>query len=485
MALCTFSSKLVMDGFTVLDNTFLNEFLPQATGDDVKVYLYGLNLCSNPNEEDNNLDTICKVLSLTEDQVIKSFSYWQEMGLVQLVSANPLEVKYLPVRAHSGSAKIRDKNKYSDFNKQIQEIISGRMITPNEYNEYHSLIEIHHFEPEALVLIARYCTTIKSTSIGYSYILAVARDFARDGLKTVETVEQKFIEQEKSTKEIKQILDSLGLKREADIDERNLYLKWTNSFGFTHGVVLAVAKTLKKKGGFARLDSVLSKYFEQKLLTMEEISAFSEERDAMFESAKNISRTLGLYYQNLESVVDTYIIDWKNKGFDFDTLEYISKFCFTQSIRTLDGMNTIVQKFFKLGVISIESIVQYIDASIKTDELIKEVFDKTGLIKSVSSYDRDFYKTWTTNWGFSHEQVLLACELATGKVNPITYLNKVLADLHEQGVSVNADVVKALKTKPATTSSTQKTTEKQNYLKHNYTKEELSGLIDSLDDVEI
>ena len=63
MALCTFSSKLAMDGFTVIDNVFLNEFLPGATGDDVKVYLYGLTLCSNPNTDDNTLDTICKVLS--------------------------------------------------------------------------------------------------------------------------------------------------------------------------------------------------------------------------------------------------------------------------------------------------------------------------------------------------------------------------------------------------------------------------------------
>jgi len=165
LALCTFSSKLVMDGYTVLDNTFLNEFLPQATGDDVKVYLYGLNLCSNPNIEDNNLDTICKVLSLTEDQVLKSFTYWQEMGLVQLASTNPLEIKFLPVRAHSGSAKIRNKEKYADFNKQMQGVIEGRMITPNEYNEYYSLIEVYHFEPEALVLIAKYCTKIKSTAI--------------------------------------------------------------------------------------------------------------------------------------------------------------------------------------------------------------------------------------------------------------------------------------------------------------------------------
>ena len=149
-----------------ISRTFLNEFLPQATGDDVKVYLYGLNLCTNPNEEDNNIDTICKVLSLTEEQVLRAFSYWQEMGLVQLVSSNPLEIKFLPIRAHSGSAKIRNKEKYSDFNKQIQAIISGRMITPNEYNEYYSLIETYHFEPEALILIARYCTAIKTTSIG-------------------------------------------------------------------------------------------------------------------------------------------------------------------------------------------------------------------------------------------------------------------------------------------------------------------------------
>ena len=57
MALCSYSSGLSLNGYTVIDNTFLNEFLPQATGEDVKVYLYGLNLCTNPNEEDNNLDT--------------------------------------------------------------------------------------------------------------------------------------------------------------------------------------------------------------------------------------------------------------------------------------------------------------------------------------------------------------------------------------------------------------------------------------------
>ena len=96
---------------------------------------------------------MCKVLSLTEEQVLSAFSYWQEMGLVQLVSSNPLEIKFLPIRAHSGSAKIRNTGKYADFNNQLQAFFE-RMITPNEFNEYYSIMELEHIEPEAFLMIA-------------------------------------------------------------------------------------------------------------------------------------------------------------------------------------------------------------------------------------------------------------------------------------------------------------------------------------------
>lgn len=481
MALCSYSSKLAMDGYTVIDNTFLNEFLPQATGDDVKVYLYGLNLCSNPNNDDNSLDTMSKVLCLTEDDILKSFSYWQEMGLVQIVSTNPLEIRFLPARARSGSSKIRNKDKYTDFNAQIQEVISGRMITPTEYNEYYSLIETYHFEPEALVMIAKYCTTKKSTSISYPYILAVARNYADEGLKTIEAVEQKFIEYEQNSDEIKRVLSALGLKREADIEERNLYLKWNNNFGFTNGVIVEVAKTLKKKGGFAKLDSLLSKYFEQKLFTIEEISEFSERQEEMFELAKTVSKNLGLYYQNLENVVDVYVADWVNKGYDFETLVVISMYCFKQSIRSLDAMNTIVQKFFKLGLVSSESISQYISGVIKSDEQIKALLDNVGLVRSVSSYDREFYKTWTNNWNFSHEQIMLVSEISKGKSNPVSYLNKILSSLNERNIKTDAEIEKYLKS----FSTDGAKTDKPDFSQRDYSAEEMNALFDSLEDIEI
>ncbi|MBQ8451290.1 MAG: DnaD domain protein [Clostridia bacterium] len=482
MAFCSFSSKLVLDNYTVIDNTFLNEFLPGATGDAVKVYLYGLTLCANTSSTDNNMETICKVLSLSQADVEKAFSYWQEMGLVQVVSANPYEVRYLPVRAHSGSVKIRNKDKYADFNKMVEEAICDRMVTPIEFNEYYSLMEVYHFEPEALIMIIRYCVKNKSTSVGYPYILAVARDFAHQGLKTYETVEAKFIEQDKSSAEIKQILSALGIKREADIDERNMYLKWKNSLGFTHGAIIEVAKSLKKHGGFNRLDETLTKYYEQKLFSIEEISNYSSRKELLFEIAKSVTKNLGLYFGDLENVVNVYISDWIQKGYEKETLEFISNYAFKQNLRTLDGMNTIVQKFFKLGLVSMEAIDEYIAEILANDEQIREVLDTLGLLRSVSSFDRDLYRTWTNDWGFEQDAILLVAKSSKGTANPIAYMNKILSGLHTANKHQTNEVKAQLETNQ--TPKSQKSI-RNNVDRREYSSEEFAAVFDSLDDVEI
>ncbi len=485
MALCSYSSGLAMDGYTVIENTFFNEFLPQSTGDDVKVYLYGLSLCANPNAEDNNLDNISRVLSLTEDKVVKAFEYWQEMGLVQIVSKNPTEIRYLPISMYSGSSKLRKPEKWTEFNKAIQDVISGRQITPAEYNHYYSLVETKHFEPEAVILIASHCARYTSNkAIGYPYILATARSFEADGLKTYEAIEQKIIEQEKAGSEIKQVLNALGIKRNADLDERNTYIKWIQKYGFTHGMIVQVAKMQNKRGGFARLDEVLTSYYEQKLFSMEDIALFSERQDEMFELAKEVCKIIGVYYGNYESVVKNYISDWFNKGYERESLIFISEYCFKQSLRTLEGMNVVVQKFFKLGLISLESIKQYIETILKNDEQIREVLETLGLLRTINSSDRELYKNWIQNWGFAHENIILVAKLIKEKSNQTTYLSRILSDLHERGIKENEEIEKYLKLNTA--NNNKKTAQNgQKYLTRELSKEQLSAVLDSLDEIEI
>ena len=485
MALCSFSSSLAMDNSTLLDNAFINEFMPSASGTAIKVYIYGLALCSSPYSRDNEIDSMANVLGITIDEIIDAFSYWQDMGIVQIITTDPISVQFLPVKLHSGRGKTQVKEKYADFNKEAQNILSGRMIRPNEYNEYYNLIETYHFEPEALLMIIKYCAKLKNDSINYPYILTVASSFEKDGIKTCSALEEKLLEQEQACLSLTSVLSALGIKREADLDERNLFIKWTKVFGFTEGIIKEVAKTLKKRGGMHKLDELLTKYYEQKLFTMEEIESYSKNKERMFDTARIVTKTIGVYYQNLDSVVETYISDWISKGYDEESLSLIAKYCFKQSIRTLEGVNTVVLKFFKLGLVSIDAINEYLEGVIETESIIKEIIDNIGLVRSVSAYDRDLFKTWSETWNLNTDIILLASKSANGKVQPMIYLNKLLSNFYTKNIktieSAKAEIESFNKNNGQTTS---KPTSKA-FRSREYTSEELNALFDSLDDIEV
>ena len=479
MGLCSFSTNLRNNMTTTIDNEFINEFLPSAPENSIKVYIYGLYLCSNPQSDDNDISAMSTVLSLSSDQIFEAFAYWQELGLVQVVNKTPLEVKYLSAKKFSGSSKLRVKAKYQDFNNQVQSILSGRMITPVEFNEYYNLIELHHFEPDALIMIIKYCTNLKSTSINYPYILAVAKSFENDGIKTVTALEQKLLEQEKVGGDIKQVLKTLGISRDADLDERNLFLKWTNTFGFTKNVILLVASSLNKKGGMGKLDETLSKYFERKLFTMQEIEAYSKDKELMYEIAKKVTSTLGLYYQNLDSTVEVYVKDWVQKGYDFETLSMIAFYCYKRDIRSLSLMHETVLKFFKLGLVSSSSINQYLEDVVLADNSIKQILEAVGSLRRVNSSDRDLYKIWSEDWKIPQEVILLVAEKSKGTANPMRYLNKILSELYSKNILTIEEAEKYLKQ----TNNNAQT--KPNFEERDYSKEDLNALFDSLDDIEV
>lgn len=482
MGLCSFSTNLRNSSSTIIDNEFINEFLPVAPDGAVKVYLYGLYLCSNPNSDDNDISSMSTVLSFSTDQIYEYFSYWQELGLVQIMNKTPMEIKYISTKKVSGNSKMRSKAKYKDFNDQVQSILSGRMITPMEFNEYYNLIELHHFEPDAIVLIIKYCTKIKSTAINYPYILAVAKSFEADGIKSVTALEQKFLEQEQASGDVKDVLKSLGISRDADLDERNLYLKWANTFGFTKNVILIVASSLHKKGGMAKLDEKLTKYYEQKLFTLEDIERYAKEKETLYDIAKKVTSTLGLYYQNLDSTVDVYIKDWVQKGYDQNTISLLAVYCYKQDIRSLSLMNDAVLKFFKKGLVTSEAISQYIGDVVAKDDSIKNILEALGSLRKVNSSDRDLYNIWRLDWGIPDEIILFTAGKSKGATSPMRYMNRLLCEMHNKGIKT---IEEAEKLCNESSFIKAKSPTKPNFEQREYSKEQLDALFDSLDDIEV
>ena len=122
MSFCKYSTEFVASSKTEVDNIFINDYLPFAPSDYVKVYLYGLYKCNDSSAFDNNLASFASHLNMSEDAIMEAFSYWQEEGLVQILSTSPVEIRYIPLNNVLTSNKLFKPDKYTTFNQQAQEI---------------------------------------------------------------------------------------------------------------------------------------------------------------------------------------------------------------------------------------------------------------------------------------------------------------------------------------------------------------------------
>ena len=240
-----------------IDNAFVTDFMPFAPENYVKVYLYGLKLACFGGVGDIETEIAGK-LNLEPGLVSEAFSYWANEGLVNILSTSPVAVEYLAVNKGTLALRKFSKTKYKDFNDQLHAMLPSRNILPNEYNEYYSIMEAMHIEPEAMLAIIAYCIRLKGQDVGYPYILAVARNLARQGCLTYDRVNEQLSEFDLYDKDVAAVLHSLGSKKAPAIEDKRMFAKWTKTLGFPTETVVQVAKSVKR-GGMDRLDALLVK----------------------------------------------------------------------------------------------------------------------------------------------------------------------------------------------------------------------------------
>ena len=486
MAFCSFSTQLVVENKTTVDNLFISSYLPFAPDVCVKVYLYGLMLCNDSNLSRNTLEDFSKALNLEESDITSAFLYWQEQGLVQILNTIPMEIRYMPIKgANYRLSKIKE-DKYASFNIEIQEILSGRMIMPNEFYEYYVTMESLHIEQDAFLMIAKYCTDIKGDKVGYPYILTVARNWASEGFTTTEKINEKLLDYEKTDEELALVVKAMQIKRKLEPFERDLFFKWQD-MGFELGTIIYVIKTQKKQKNsvnFVYIDTLLEKYFKAKLFTSLEIDEYESQKKSLISLAKTVCKNLGLYYENVEPVVENYIIGWKNLGYDNNILEIISNYCFKSSIRTLEYMNIQIQKFYKLGIVSEQSLNEYFENIINRDEEIKKIIESVGQSRNVNNFDRECYQIWKDNWNMPNDVIMLASTYANGKPSPIKYMNKILSSWHNANVQTVEDAKKCNTNFESQKPQNGKET-KQDFSQRTYSKDEIASLFTSLEEVDL
>lgn len=421
-----------------LDNLFITEYMPFAPENYVKTYIAGLSLSGST---DNSADRLASILGTDKADIMEAYAYWCEQGIVRIVSTDPPEVEYLVVKPLSEQIKKFSKTKYASFNDQLSAMLPHRTFLPSEYNEYYSVMEIMHIDVDAMLAIIAYCVRLKGESVAYQYILAVARNLAHQGATSFERVNEKLNELSLYQGELAAIFKALGSRRQPDHNDGQLYVKWTKSLGFSLETIIFVAKNLKK-GGMERLDAKLAKYYENHVFTIGEISAYDASRDKLYTLTKEINRILGIYIEQLDYTIETYVNKWLSYGFDENALITIAKSCYARDIRTLSGMDDAVKKFYKEGLLSDEAINGFISKAVSIDEDIKRIMGLAGLSRAVTSWDRDYYRTWTYSWQMPIPLIEYAATLSNGKGNAMAYLNSILASYRERSITTVEDARK-------------------------------------------
>jgi len=483
MAFCNFSGDKISENSVILENSFFTEFLPIASESCVKVYLLGLYKCNTPLSQDNNLESFARILNMSEEDVMSCFYFWQELNVVEIISTNPFEVRYLPLKKSSAKLKKFNPDKYKAFNLKIQELICERMITPKEFEEYYSTIESLHIELDAFIKIVEYCIELKGNNVGYPYILSIAKSWAYEGITTLEQVEFRLEEQVKNTSQVKDVLKLLGLKRNPTTDEYQMFLNWTNELEFPLDTITYLAgRQGKNSGGMSKLNTTILKCYSLKKFSTAELKDFFENEKLLYEIAKTVCKNLGLYYNNLENVVESYISNWFNLGYDKEALIKISNYCFKLSIKTLQGMDAKINQLFKLGLLSAGDIDNYINDLLKGDKQILSILQTLKIERQVNANDRQLFKTWKFDWNMTDEIIEYSAGVSADKYMPLQYLNKILSQLHLNQI-LSLEKAKQFINNMPLEKPAQKTNKK--FTERNYTKGELDSLFVDITEVEI
>lgn len=297
-------------GETSIENIFIEDYMPVADGNFVKVYFYAY---KNKDSEgaDIGLDNnkIARNLGLTLSDVDRAWKYWESEGVIEkiLYEDHSYDIKFKNLRklylsSIYGNAKPKvEKSREETLldsisnNDRVRAMYANidyymrRQTTPNEKMEILSWISEYNTSPDIIELAFEYYTgTKKKASV--NYIRAIIISYYDKRLTTLEEVEAEIEKSDFKYVRKNKILRRLGMQyravSEAEIDLIN---SWYDEHKLSEELIgAALDRTASiKNPSINYVNSILLKWKELGINSVDEI----EEKDKKPEPKKVIKRT--------------------------------------------------------------------------------------------------------------------------------------------------------------------------------------------------
>lgn len=268
---------------TPLPDIFFTEYISQAPGDYIKVYLYLLFL-SKYNKE-IKLNDLSKKLSLPLPTIQEALAYWENAEVITKKGSGFIVNNIQEIELHKlyspnvtlSKEKIEDNAKHQSRAKMIKTINNmffQGIMSPTWYSDIDLWFRKYGFDEDVMLALFRYC--FEKSALHKNYITTVAEAWHASNIKTFDELDEYFEKQEKMNKIKKNISKKLGLTRKLTQYEEAYIEKWICDYGYPFDVIeIALKKTTSKTNpNFDYLDKMISDWKDRNLSNSEEIKQY-------------------------------------------------------------------------------------------------------------------------------------------------------------------------------------------------------------------
>ena len=426
-----FGDGYAMADMTPVDNQFIREYLPMASGDYVRVYLYGLMCCHHP-EAGKELEEMSRELDLPEEEILKAYRYWERRGLVRRISDRPPAWQYLPVRSREREAEGLRDPAYEAFAESLYGVFSNeRRLHGSEIQTCYEWVTELKLPPEAVIMLLKHMETVKGKNFTIHSAEKMALKMAEEKIRTLEEAEEFLSRDEEIYNGTKAVLRRLGKRNAPSEDQLALYRKWTREWGFTREAVEdACAETAKGDPNMGYLDGVLRK-----------IRARSGEESAIGEDRVRQDRERAEGLRDLLSVLGQgSVSDATLAWYDRIQAEYPKELIFlaARECARTGGRTASVEKMLaswrSRGITGAEEAERYVAEFRAESETLLALRKRWGLSGRLGEKDRELLRKWEKELGFGPEMILKAADYAAGSEKPMAYLDAILRDYAARGI---------------------------------------------------
>ena len=264
--------------FTFVSNRFLEDHMPKANGEFVKIYLYLLSRCQSGRTK-MELSSIADTFNCTETDILRALRYWKESRVLDVSfdqAGNVAGVRFsvpdtkLPEPEKKITAPSVSRNKLQELKDQeevrqllfIAEQYLGRTLTSTDAETLLYLYDEVHLSAELLEYLIDYCVSKGSPSM--AYIKKVGLAWAQQKITTVSQAKE---ETNLYNKNYFTILRAFGITNRNPLDKEIQYMNlWLNQYGFTLDIITeACSRTVLSTGkaSFSYADSILESWFKK------------------------------------------------------------------------------------------------------------------------------------------------------------------------------------------------------------------------------